>query len=197
EPAIDLVFAEYINVVAAEDEVAKESQGLFAHVEDDVLQLFPVGFQLLEGVAARLHEQQIFEQVHRVETHATVIDGLENLQRFGHILGLYADQSLIVDEIVVVGTQRCGIISKLLLQEGKRHRVGIPDIGYRQRACADGAIEGPLGDAHENVAAVLVLEVESISKVITACPINRSCRNLMTKRIRGRLTKSLEPVANG
>src|SRR5690606_7970776 len=95
------------------------------------------------------------------------------------------------------GTQRCGIVSKLPLQEVKRHRVGIPDIGYRPRACAAGAIEGPLGDAHENVAAVLVLEVESISEVITACRINRSCRNLMTKRIRGRLTKSLEPVANG
>src|SRR4051794_28326953 len=62
---------------------------------------------------AGLHEQQVLEQVHGVEADPAVIDGLEDLQRLGHVLGLDADQLHLVCQVPVVRAQLSRVLDEL------------------------------------------------------------------------------------
>jgi hypothetical protein len=112
EPVVDFVLAHHriaalvLDDVVGHQEVAQEAQRLFLLLLQRLGDLLPLVLELGELRLLDLREQQVLEQVHRVQAHAALVDGLENLQRAAHVGGD-------LDEHHVVGQ-----IAPILLQLG-------------------------------------------------------------------------------
>jgi len=123
QPTVDLILPRHVDVVAAEDEIAQETQWLLAHRKNRVLKLFPCDFELLELVSASLHEQQILEQIHRVQADASIVDGLKYLEGLCDILRLNPDQLDPVGQIAIEGPRCIGTLAEFTQQEAAGHLV--------------------------------------------------------------------------
>jgi hypothetical protein len=113
EPVVDLVLAHHritalvLDDVVGHQEVAQEAQRLFLLLLQRLGDLLPLILELSELGLLDLREQQVLEQVHRVQTDAALVGGFENLQRATDVGGD-------LDEHHVVGQ-----IAPLLLQLGR------------------------------------------------------------------------------
>ncbi|MNG02451.1 hypothetical protein D3C84_854790 [compost metagenome] len=85
KPVVDLVFPHHrvaalvLDDVVSHQEIAQETQRLLLALLQRFGDLFPLVLELGELCLLDLCEQQVLEQVHRVQPHASLVDGLENL----------------------------------------------------------------------------------------------------------------------
>src|SRR5262249_16748132 len=83
----DEVVARVHNPVVGHEEIAQETEGFFAGFLERLRDLLPLCLELSELILPYMREQEVLEKVHRVETHAAFVDGLEGLQRVADIRG--------------------------------------------------------------------------------------------------------------
>ncbi len=104
-PAIALV----LDDVVGHQEVAQEAQRLFLFLLQRLGDLLPLVLELGELRLFDLREQQVLEQVHRVQAHAALVDGLKNLQRAAHVGG-YLDEHDVCGEIEPILLELGGVV---------------------------------------------------------------------------------------
>src|SRR4051812_7628949 len=59
KPPIDFIFPQDIHIVAAENEIAQETQRLFTHTVNGVLHLLPNALEAVKLLVAGLHKEKI------------------------------------------------------------------------------------------------------------------------------------------
>lgn len=81
----DGVAAVVLDDIVGHQEIAEEPQQLFLFLLQRLCNLLPLVLELGELCLLNLREQQVLQQVHRVEADATLVNGLKDLQRAAHV----------------------------------------------------------------------------------------------------------------
>jgi hypothetical protein len=115
EPVVDFVLADHrvaafvLDDVVGHQEVAQEAQRLFLFLLQRLGDLLPLVLELGELGLLDLREQQVLQQIHRVQAHAALVDGLENLQRAADVGG-DLDEHHVVGQIAPILLQLGGVV---------------------------------------------------------------------------------------